>query len=141
MATGPDAIILAALLAHLEQLTFSPALQIAMPGIDFPANGQTKPDNYLAAFFMPNETTNSELGAGQEQRRVMLQVSVFWKKGVGHIKPMEAADKIIAHFAKGTKLHSGGLKIIIDRKPYVASPLQETDRVQVPVTVRYHAFA
>lgn len=141
MATGPDAIILAAMLAHLEQLTFSPALQIAMPGIDFPASGQTKPDNYLSVFFMPNETTNSELGAGQEQHRGMIQVSVFWKKGVGHIKPMEAADKIIAHFAKGTTLYSGGLKIIIDRKPYAASPLQETDRVQVPVTVRYHAFA
>ncbi|QIB36881.1 hypothetical protein G3A56_01780 [Rhizobium oryzihabitans] len=141
MATGTDATILAALIEHLKTLSFSPALQIVMPGVDFPAAGQTKPDNYLAAFFMPNETTNSELGAGQEQRRGMLQVSVFWKKGAGHIKPLEAADKIIAHFAKGTTLNADGLKIIIDRKPYAASPLQETDRVQVPVTVRYHCFA
>ena len=141
MATGTDATILAALLAHLEALVFTPSLPIAMPGVDFPAAGQPKPDNYLAAYFMPNQTTNSEVGAGPEQHRGMLQVSVFWKKGVGHIKPMEAADKIIAHFAKGTTLNADGLKIIIDRKPFSASPLQETDRVQVPVTVRYHAFA
>ncbi len=141
MATGTDAIILAALIEHLKTLSFSPVIEIAMPGVDFPAAGQTKPDNYLAAFFMPNQTTNSEVGAGQEQHRGVFQVSVFWKKGAGHIKPLEAADKIIAHFAKGTTIYADGLKIIIDRKPYASSPLQETDRVQVPVTVRYHAFA
>lgn len=141
MAVGTDAIIMAALLDHLQTLVFTPALQIAMPGIDFPKTGQPKPDNYLAAFFMPNETSNTELGAGQEQHRGMLQVSVFWKKGAGHVKPLEAADKIITHFAKGTTLNSGGLKIMIDRKPYAAQPMQDTDRVQVPVTIRYHAFA
>jgi hypothetical protein len=141
MATGTDAIIMAALLDHLATLTFTPVLKIAMPGVDFPKTGETKPDNYLAAFFMPNDTTNTELGAGQEQHRGMLQVSVFWKKGAGHIKPLEAAGRVIQHFAKGTTLRSGGLKIVIDRKPYAAQPLQDTDRVQVPVTIRYHAFA
>lgn len=141
MAVGTDATILAALLDHLGALSFTPALQIAMPGIDFPAAGQAKPDNYLQATFLPNDTTNTELGAGQEQHRGILQVSVYWRKGVGHIKPLEAADRIINHFAKGTTLHKDGLKIVIDRKPFAASPLQETDRVQVPVTVRYHAFA
>ena len=141
MATETDATILAALLAHLETLTFTPALQIAMPNVDFPKSGQTKPDNYLKADFMPIPTTNTELGAGQEQHRGMLQVSVFWKKGAGIIKPQEVSDAIVAHFAKGTKIYSGGLKISIDRKPYAASPLQETDRVQVPVSIRYHAFA
>ncbi|MDO6966985.1 phage tail terminator-like protein [Rhizobium alvei] len=141
MATGADAIILSALLEHLGTLTFTPALQIAMPGIDFPAAGQAKPGNYLQASFLPNDTTNTELGAGQEQHRGIMQVSVYWKNGVGLIKPLEAADRIIDHFAKETKLYKDGLKIVIDRKPYAAPPLQETDRVHVPVTVRYHAFS
>lgn len=141
MATGTDATILAALLDHLGALAFTPALQIAMPGIDFPAAGQAKPDNYLQASILPNDTTNSEIGAGQEQHRGILQVSVYWKKGVGHIKPLEAASHIINHFAKGTTLHKDGLKIVIDRKPFAASPLQETDRVQVPVSIRYHTFS
>ena len=150
MAQGTDATILAALLDHLEALAFTPAMQIAMPGVSFtppvytddgPEHRKGDPKPYLAASFLPNETTNSEIGEGQEQHRGLLQVSVFWKKGVGHIKPLEAADRIITHFAKGTTLHRNGLKIIIDRKPFAASPLQETDRVQVPVTVRYHAFA
>lgn len=141
MAVGTDATILDALMAHLFSLAFSPALKIASPGIDFPAAGQVKPDNYLQASFLPNVTTNSELGAGQEQHRGIFQVSVFWKKGLGHVKPLEVAGRIIDHFAKGTTLHSGGLKIVIDRKPYASSPLEETDRVQIPVTIQYHAFA
>lgn len=150
MATGTDAIILGALLDHLGTLTWTPAMQIAMPGVAFtppvftddgPENRKGDPKPYLQALFLPNDTTNTELGVGQEQHRGILQVSVFWKKGVGHIKPLEAANRIINHFAKGTTLHRGGLKIVIDRKPHAAAPLQETDRVQVPVTVRYHAFA
>jgi len=140
MATKTDAIILAALLDRLATLTFSPALQIAQPGIDFPAAGQTKPDNYLAAFFFPNRTTNTELGSGPEQHRGIMQVSVFWKKGVGHVKPLDVAGAIIDHFAKGTTLYKSGVKIVIDRKPYAASIIEETDRVQVPVTVSYHSF-
>lgn len=141
MATGTDAIILSALLDRLGSLAFTPALQIAHPGLDFPAAGQTKPDNYLAAFFFPNRTTNSEIGSGQEQHLGILQVSVFWEKGVGHIKPLETAAAIIDHFAKGTTLHKDGLKVVIDRKPYASSIIEETDRVQVPVTVSYHAFS
>lgn len=141
MAVWTDAIIMSALLDRLGTLALTPVLPIAMPGIDFPKPGQTKPDNYLQATFLPNVTTNSELGAGQEQHRGILQVSVYWKKGVGHIKPLEAAGLIIDHFAKGTTLHSGGLKVVIDRKPYASSPLEETDRVHIPVTIQYHSFA
>lgn len=141
MAQGTDATILAALLDHLGTLTLTPALPIAMPGVPFPAAGQTKPKDYLAAFFLPNQTTNSELGVGQEQHRGLFQVSVFWSSGSGLIKPLDVAGRVIEHFAKGTTLHSGGLKIIIDRKPFAASPIQEDDRVHVPVTITYHAFA
>lgn len=140
MATGTDATIMAALLEHLSALTFTPALPIAMPGIDFPAAGQTKPQNYLQAAFLPNVTSNTELGSGQEQHRGLLQVSVYWKKGVGVVAPLDVSGRIIDHFAKGTTIFAAGLKIVVDRKPYASPPIQETDRVQVPVTIRYHAF-
>jgi len=141
MATEPDAIILAALLDRLGQLVFTPALQIAMPGVDFPASGQTKPDNYLAAFFVPNHTLTRTVAQGRQQHRGILQVSVFWKKGVGHIKPLEAAGKVIDHYPKDQTFFSEGLKIIIDRKPWLAGPFQDTDRVHVPVSISYHCFA
>jgi len=141
MAVGTDAIIMDALLGHLSSLTFSPALAISYPGVEFPASGQAKPANYLQATFLPNVTSNSELGAGQEQHRGLLQVSVYWKNGAGLVKPLEAADRIIDHFAKGTTLHAGGLKIVIDRKPYASAPLQDGDRLQTPVTIQYHCFA
>lgn len=141
MATGADANILAALLDHLATLTFSQVLKIAYPGITFPAAGQTKPDNYLAATFLPNQTRTITLADGSQQHRGLLQVSVYWKAGAGLVKPLEAAGKIIDHFAKDTTLYSGSLKVRIDAKPWAASPIQEDDRVQIPVTIPYHCFA
>src|SRR5690606_41015641 len=106
MATGTEASILTAMLTHLGTLTFSPALAVAYPGVNFPAAGQTKPDNYLSVSFIPNRTDTLSIGEGHQRHQGLLQVSVYWKSGVGLVKPLEAADKVIQHFAKGTRLQS-----------------------------------
>lgn len=146
MAVGTDAIIAAALLTHLSTLVFDPPMRIVPQGVDFPgtgADGKPKPTppQYLRATFVPNTTTNSELGSGQEQHRGVLAVSIFWPNNDGFIDPLDVAARIISHFDKGTVLHADGLKIVIDRKPYASSPLQGETRLQVPITIQYHAFA
>lgn len=150
MAAGTDATILAALLDHLAVLTFSPALEIAMPGISFtppvfdadgPDGKKGQPKPYLRVAFLPNQTRTITLADAAQQHRGLLQVSVYWKSGAGLVKPLEAAGKIIDHFAKDTALHSSGVKIRIDRKPWAASPIQEDDRVQIPISIPFHAFA
>ena len=140
MAIGTEAIILAALLDHLGTLTFSPALAVAYPGVTFPPAGEQKPDNYLQVSFLPNRTTTLSVGKGRQMHQGILQISVFWNAGEGHVKPLDAADQIIKHFAKGTKLFSGGVKVQIDNKPWVSGPLQEPDRVQFPITILYRSF-
>lgn len=139
MATGTDAIILAALLDHLGTLVFSPALKIAMPGVNFPTAGQSKPDNYLAVSFLPNRTASMAVGVGPNVHFGLLQVSVLWKSGAGLVKPLDAADRVITHFAKNTVLFSAGRKVKISRKPWAASPLQEDDRVLIPVSIPYES--
>lgn len=141
MATGTDAIILASLLDRLIALQFSPALAIAFPDIQFPASGQTKPSDYLAVTFLPNVTGDYDIADGSQQHRGILQVSVFYQSGTGLIKPLDIAGEIITHFAKGTTLFKDGLKIVIDRKPYSSPPIQDTDRMQIPVSISYHAFS
>lgn len=140
MAQGIEATILAALLDHLGTLTFSPALPVAYPGVTFPKAGQQKPDNYLQVSFLPNRTATLSVSKGRQMHQGILQISVFWKAGEGHVKPLDAADRIIQHFTKGTRLISGAVKIKIDNKPWVSGPLQETDRVQFPVTIPYRSF-
>ena len=141
MAIGTDAVILAALLDHLGALTFSPALPVAYPGVTFPAAGQQKPENYVQVSFLPNQTETLSVGQGRQMHQGILQVSVYWKAGVGYVKPLDVVDRIIQHFAKGTRIISGAVKVKIDNKPWVSGPLQEGDRVQFPVTIPYRCFA
>jgi hypothetical protein len=138
MAVGTDAIIMDLLLGKLAALT--PALPIAYPGVNFPPNGGTKPDSYLQATFVPNRTITRTVGSGHQQHIGILQISVWWKAGAGITKPLDVADRIIKHFAKGTVLQGQGIKVKIGRKPYVASPLQDVGYVQVPVSVEYVSF-
>lgn len=140
MAAGTDAIILAALLDHLASLTFTPALPIAYPGVDFPAAGQTKPKDYLAAFFLPNQTVSYPVGDGAYMHRGFLQVSVFCQPGSGLIKPLDIAGKVIGHFPKNTVLFSGAVKVKIPREPWASIPIQEDDRVHIPVSIPYESL-
>src|SRR5262245_48602696 len=138
MATGTDALILAALLDHLALLSFSPALAVAQPGVGFPPTGQLKPDNYLAVTFLPNQTRQVTLGGDPQQKRGFLQISVYWKAGAGLIKPLDAAGQLIGHFNNKT-LFAASVRITISAEPWAASPIQEDDRVQIPVTIPYTA--
>jgi hypothetical protein len=145
MATGVEANIMSALLDHLDTLVFSPALEIARPGIKYPADGPDgkelpKPPNYLRASFIPNRTETLSVGKGKQMHQGILQVSVYWKVGAGYVKPLDVADRIIRHFAKGTRLVFNDVKVKVDRKPWVSGPLQEPDRVQFPVTIPYRSF-
>ncbi|WP_112803580.1 phage tail terminator-like protein [Rhizobium sp. SYY.PMSO] len=139
MATATDALILAALLDHLAALQFQPPLPVAQPGIAFPPAGQDKPDNYLAVSYLPNRPRQVTLGDDPQQKLGLLQVSVYWKAGGGLIKPLDAAGQIIDHFNNKT-LFASGVKITISGEPWAAGPIQEDDRVQIPVTIPYTAF-
>lgn len=138
MATGSDAIIMDALINRLQTLSFTPALSIAYPNVQFPASGQM-PDNYLIASFLPNVTEDYSVGEGARLHRGFLQVAVVWKSGAGLVKPLEVSGAIIDHFKKGTLLFHDGVKIKINKQPWIGTPDQSGDRVHVPVTIQYES--
>jgi hypothetical protein len=139
MAVSTEAMILAALLDHLKTLAFTPALEVAEPGRGYPEVGKQKAANYLAVFFLPNQTRQVTIGDDPQQKRGLLQVSVFWRAGVGLIKPLDVAGAIINHF-KNQVLFANGIRITIYNEPWAAPPLQEDDRVQIPVSIPFFAF-
>jgi len=137
MATTTDAIIFDALQAHLR--TMPNVLPIAGPNITFPAAGQTKPEKFLKLDFLPNRTRQITLGDDPQQKIGLLQVSVMWPVGKGILDAVETTGAIINRF-KNQVLFASGVKITISSEPWAASPIQDEDRLNIPVTVPYIAF-
>lgn len=140
MPADMDAIIMGALCDRLETLSVSPSLPIAYPNVTFPDAEDPTPDNYLRVTFLPNTSLRRSIEAGQGQHRGIFQVSVMWKAGEGMIDPLVVAGSVIEHFRDQT-LFSSGVKITITGEPWAASPIDEPDRVQIPVTINYVATA
>lgn len=138
MATGMDAIIFKALTDRL--LTLSPALPVAAPNVTFPAAGQPLPAKYLAVSHLINQTRQITMGGDQQQKRGLYQVSVVFAVGIGILAALETVETIIALF-NNQILTASGVKVKIDNEPWAASPITEDDRVQIPITISWHAFA
>lgn len=137
MAVGTDAIIFKALTDRLRAMP--QVLPIAGPNVVFPAAGQPTPAKCLRLSFMPNRTRQITMGDDPQQKRGLLQVSVVWPVGQGIIDALEVVDQVIDHF-KNQTLFASGVRITISSEPWAAGPLQEDDRVQIPVSIPYHAF-
>ena len=137
MAAGTDAIIFKALTDRL--LAMPEVLPVAAPNIVFPPAGQQTPAKYLRLAFLPNQTRQVTVGDDPQQKRGLIQVSVVWPVGQGIIAALDVADQVIDHF-KNQTLFASGVRITISSEPWAAGPLQDGDRVQVPVTIPYIAF-
>ncbi|MFP5078311.1 phage tail terminator-like protein [Rhizobium sp. YIM 134829] len=137
MATGTDAMIFSALATHLR--TMPDALPIAGPNINFPDAGEDKPAKFIDLLFLPNRTRQITLGPDPQQKLGLLQASVMWPKGYGLTDALDVAGQIIDRF-KNQTLFASGVKITISSEPWAGGPIQDDDRMKVPVTIPYHAF-
>lgn len=138
MATGKAAQIPDALLARLSTLEIgSPALPISYPEMDEafdpPADGK-----YLEARFFSNVPAWEGISSGRLDQGLLV-VGVVWPKNLGVIAPLEAAEEVRAHFAKGSTLTSGSTSVKLVRDPLIGSPLSEPDKLTIPVTISWTA--
>lgn len=140
-AVGVQSKILALFLDTLANGGLNPGLNIAYPGIDFPAEGQVKPDKYLRTDIMFNPTRTVAYD-GPQQIRGIFEVTVYWIRNVGLIQPLNYAGQIIKLFnsIEDRTLFVDGIKVVINAEPWAASPIQNVDRVSVPVTIPWYAF-
>jgi len=136
-ATMIEGMIPEALLAHLSLLALSPALPVAYPDIQFnpPATA------YLKVYYIPNGTQRICITPGSPNRyQGILQVTVVFPAGQGAVKPNDVAGQIASHFAEGTQLQTAAGPVRIDKRPSVERPMQDTDRIQIPVSIDWVAY-
>lgn len=139
MATTVEGIISDLLLARVGTITGS--YTTYYPGLGKPE--ASKPAaTYLVAQLIPNETVSDFIANDSSNRHQgFLQVDVVAPKNMtGIVPPMEVAGAVVSHFKRGTEMASGGVTIRIDRQPYVSPPIEEADRIRVPVSIAYRSF-
>mgnify|MGYP003453304695 FL=1 len=136
-AVGVESRIWEALHTRLAALTLSPPLLIATPNVTFPATGESLPSIYLRAHHM--RATPDDVGISKwTERQGILQVDVCYSPPNGLGAATEIADKIAAHFPRGLTL--GDIPVRIDWTPAIASPVDDTPHIKLPVSIRYRAF-
>lgn len=124
-------VILEAFIERLKELVLSPELAIAWPGIKFvpPATGM-----WLEASFFPSETENVVWNAdGCYNAKGFFQICVFYRPGIGQIKPSAVADLIIDNFPKGSFIGNVG----VYKKPWQSPAVTLSDKLYIPVTIPY----
>lgn len=111
---------------------YSTSLPIAWPGVNFtpPSSGM-----WLEVRFFPNEPNNISL-SGKQQYIGFMQVSVFVRPGSGIASAISEAEAVQAHFPKALTLSS----VTVRQKPYISPPIDEGDRIQIPVTIPYQGI-
>jgi hypothetical protein len=137
VATAVEGMIPEALFAHMAELVLTPALPVAYPDIAFtPPAGP-----YLRVYFIPNGTERLFIGNGEPNRHQgILQVTVVFPSGQGAIRPNDVAGAVANHFGEGTQLPITGGVVRIDKRPSISPAMQDTDRIQIPVSINWIAF-
>jgi len=127
-----DSDILNAALQHMDSLATS--LPIAWPGVNFtpPQSGM-----WFEVRHFPNESENLGLEDSASNLFIgFLQVAVFTRTGSGIVKLTEEAEKIQAHFAKGTEFGP----VRVRKRPHQSPPVPSDEAIFIPVTISYRGI-
>lgn len=93
-----------------------------------------------ALFETPTEAVTIN-HTGHNEYSGLLQVTVICPVMAGPINAKDIAGKVAAWFARGTILDNSGVRVRIDRPPYLSPMYRDENWTRTPVTVRYHAYA
>lgn len=136
----PDAVetqIYKALRDRLAALSFDPPLPIAWPNLAM----DPPPSTYLKADILWNRKINRGITSNSAtEHRGILQVTVVAPANSGIVAPTNVAGAVVAHFARGTPISLGGIKVKIEGEPSLSPPLPGGDRIRLPVSIGFYAF-
>lgn len=136
--TYAESIIPKLLLARMDTFDWSPSVRVAMPDVKFTPQGN---ETFLDVDFIPNETGDRALGAGDASRfEGFLQVTVAYVSGRGILAPHQLVGAVIEHFPKGLVLNGDGVRVRISRRGWASPSLEGADRIRIPISIPYVAF-
>lgn len=137
----------AALFARAGALVLLPPMPIAWPNFAFPgkdSSGKEKPtpELYFRVTHLPNVNRRLFLGSSDPHQRLgLLQMDVFVPLDRGASTATEIAGKVAEHFACGTEMWSGSLRVSVTKAPDVARAMPDGTHWMVPVSIQYECFA
>ncbi len=138
-ATGKPAQIFEALMTRVGTLvTGSPTLPVAYPDVGFDPAVSAPDGKYLEVAYFPNAHRWVGLSGGA-LRQGLLQITVVWPRGKGHVLPLQIVNAIKTHFAAGTVMVSGTTKVKVTEEPVDAAPLIEDHDTRIPITISWTA--
>ena len=116
-------------------------LTVGLPNVKFdPPSRSGKRTPYLIMRVQPNGSSRDGLAFDSDLTHIgLLQISVYWPAGEGLLKPTDMAERVAGWWDAGTDMEYLGVKFTFDYTPTIAAALQESDLLQVPVTVRWRA--
>jgi hypothetical protein len=113
----------------------NPPLHTVWENVDaLPSSGTP----YQAAYLLPAEPDNPEIGDGYIQRGIF-QINLFFPQGQGWLDITERAELIRDTFRRGLALTNGGVTVTIIATPEIAPGRAEDDLYFRPVKVRWSA--
>lgn len=133
-----ESTIESALFSRVGGFVVSPALPVAWPNVSFP-----KPaGGYLRVTHIPNASRRLFLSSNAPHQRLgLLQVDVFVPKNQGASGATEIAGEVAQHFPADLPMRADGLTVRVTKAPDIGPALVDDTHWQVPVTIRYEAFA
>ena len=140
MSDPVEASIAAALLAHLATFAAaqSPVISIAQPNVVFTPQAQ---ETFLEPFILPAQTVNVGI-SDQSSTEIpgIFQVTIVAPSGGGIMNAMRIAGSLVEAFERDTVLLRDGVTVKVDGRPTISPSLQESERLRLPVRVRYYAL-
>lgn len=138
--TFVDSMIYEGLMSHVDDTARSMVpnpLRVSAPDIAFDAEID---ETYLVVSYLPNTQKLDGLAFDSDRTFTgLLQISVKTPEGLGLVQIFDLASQVAFAFKAGTMIVSGRVVVHVDEEPMRAPPQQESDRVHVPVTVRWRA--
>lgn len=134
--SAPYSAIRSAMTARLQTLANLPA--VAWENVPFtPAAGAV----YLKPALLPGEPLQAEIGTtGLNMHMGVYQISIFAPAGSGVSAINTLRDAICDHFKRGVELTYSGVTVRCV-KAYPGPMLQETDLIQIPITIQWRSYA
>lgn len=94
---------------------------------------------YQRASLLPAQTEQPTLGDGFRREVGLMQVSLYFPENEGPGAAMTQAEAIREHFARGTTLINGSVRVVIERTPSIGLAFPDGGFYALPVSIDFFA--
>ena len=94
---------------------------------------------YQRAFLLPGQTEQPTFGDSFRREVGLLQVTLFYPENDGSGAAMAYAEQLRSHFARGTVLASGSVRVVVEATPSIGAANNDGGFYVLPVSVNYRA--